>query len=251
MQLLFLFLAAFVAGAINSVAGGGTLLTFPTLLSIGVPPIAANATSTVALVPGSFSAFYGYRDEMRDSRREVLLFAIPSVIGGGVGALFVSRVGDRTFAALVPWLIFGATVLFAIQPAVKRWLESAAEHDERKRAPYVVVFQLLVSVYGGFFGAGMGILMLAALGFLGVRGIHRMNGVKNLAAVCINGVAAITFAILGRVRWGYAAWMAVAALLGGLIGAGMAKRMGERNVRRLVIGIGIAIGVAMLLRRRA
>jgi len=251
VQLLFLFLAAFVAGAINSVAGGGTLLTFPTLLSIGVPPIAANATSTVALVPGSFSAFYGYRDEMRDSRREVLLFAIPSVLGGVIGALSVSRVGDRTFAALVPWLIFGATVLFAIQPAVKRWLESAPEHDERKRAPYVVGFQLLVSIYGGFFGAGMGILMLAALGFLGVRGIHRMNGVKNLAAVCINGVAAITFAVLGRVRWGYAAWMALAALLGGLIGAGLAKRMGERNVRRLVIGIGVAIGIAMLLRRRA
>lgn len=251
MQFLILFLAAFVAGAVNSVAGGGTLLTFPTLLSIGVPPIMANATSTVALVPGSFSAFYGYRDEMRDSRREVLLFAVPSVIGGIIGALFVDRVGDRTFAALVPWLIFGATLLFAIQPVVKRWLEHVTPHDPAKRAPFVVVFQLVVAVYGGFFGAGMGILMLAALGFLGVRGIHRMNGVKNLAAVCINGVAAITFAVLGRVNWAYASLMAIAAVLGGLIGAGAAKRMGERNVRRLVIAIGVLIGAAMLVRQRA
>jgi len=250
VQLLFLFLAAFVAGAINSVAGGGTLLTFPTLLSIGVSPIAANATSTVALVPGSFSAFYGYRDEMKDSRREVLIFALPSLVGGVVGALFVNRVGDRTFATLVPWLIFTATLLFAVQPAVKRWLTTAEEHDPKRRAPFVIVFQLVVATYGGFFGAGMGILMLAALGFLGVRGIHRMNGVKNLAAVCINGVAAITFAVLGRVRWGYALWMAVAALLGGLVGAGLAKRMGEKNVRRLVIAIGAAIGIAMLVRRR-
>lgn len=250
MQLLFLFLAAFVAGAINSVAGGGTLLTFPTLLSIGVPPIAANATSTVALVPGSFSAFYGYRDEMKGSRREVLIFALPSLVGGVIGALFVDRVGDRTFAALVPWLIFTATLLFAVQPAVKRWLTTAEDHDPKRRAPFVIVFQLVVATYGGFFGAGMGILMLAALGFLGVRGIHRMNGVKNLAAVCINGVAAITFAVLGRVRFGYALWMAVAALLGGLVGAGLAKRMGEKNVRRLVIAIGAAIGIAMLVRRR-
>jgi uncharacterized membrane protein YfcA len=250
VQLLLLFLAAFTAGAVNSVAGGGTLLTFPTLLSIGVPPIAANATSTVALVPGSFSAFYGYRDEMRDSRREVLIFALPSVVGGVIGALFVNRVGDRTFAALVPWLIFTATLLFAIQPAVKRWLAHAGEHDFAKRAPFVIGFQLLVATYGGFFGAGMGILMLAALGFLGVRGIHRMNGVKNLAAVCINGVAAVTFALLGRVRWGYAAWMANAALLGGFLGAGLAKRMGERNVRRLVIAIGVGIGAAMLARQK-
>jgi uncharacterized membrane protein YfcA len=251
VQFLFLFLAAFVAGAVNSVAGGGTLLTFPTLLSIGVPPIAANATSTVALVPGSFSAFYGYRDEMKDSRREVLLFAVPSLIGGVIGALFVNRVGDRTFAALVPWLIFAATLLFAIQPAVRRWLEHAASHDPAKRAPFVVVFQLVVAIYGGFFGAGMGILMLASLGFLGVRGIHRMNGIKNLAAVCINGVAAITFAVLGRVHWTYAALMAIAAVLGGLIGAGAAKRMGERNVRRLVIATGVLIGAAMLVRQRA
>lgn len=249
MQLVLLCLAAFFAGAINSVAGGGTLLTFPTLLSIGVPPIAANATSTMALVPGSFAAFYGYRDELRDSRRELLWFAIPSLIGGVIGALFVDRVGDRTFARLVPWLIFSATALFAIQPLVKRWLEHVSPHDPKRRAPFAVLFQLVVSIYGGFFGAGMGILMLAAMGFLGLTNIHRMNGVKNFAAVCINGVAAITFALLGRVRWPLAIFMALAAIAGGLLGARTAKRVGEANVRRFVIAIGVAIGLAMILRR--
>jgi len=248
---LLLFLAAFVAGAVNSVAGGGTLLTFPTLLSLGIPPIAANATSTVALVPGSFAAFHGYRDEMKGSRREVIMFAVPSLIGGVIGALFVNRVGDRAFAKAVPWLIFTATALFAVQPLVRKWIEKAGPSNPARRAPFTIAFQLLVAVYGGFFGAGMGILMLAALGFLGVRGIHRMNGVKNFAAVCINGVASITFIVLGRVVWTHAAVMAVGAIAGGIGGAGVAKRVGEANVRRLVMAIGVAIGVLMLVRGRA
>lgn len=249
MYLILLAVAALVAGAINSVAGGGTLLTFPALLSIGVSPITANATSTVALVPGSFAAFWGYRDEMRDSRREVLWFAIPSLFGGIIGALLVHRVGDRTFARLIPWLIFGATGLFAVQPLVRSWLARVAPHDPGTRAPYAIAFQLIVAIYGGFFGAGMGILMLASMGYLGLTNIHRMNGVKNLAAVCINGVAAITFVVLGRVRWPLALLMAACAILGGVIGTRVAKRMGEANVRRAVVAIGIAIGLAMVVRR--
>lgn len=248
MQFLLLFFAAFLAGAVNSVAGGGTLLTFPALLSTGMAPIAANATSTLALVPGSFAAFYGYRDELTGSRREIVMFAVPSLIGGVIGALFVSRVGDRAFSRAVPWLIFSATALFALQPMVKRWVERAGPTEPARRVPFTVAFQLLVSIYGGFFGAGMGILMLAALGFLGVRGIHRMNGVKNFAAVCINGVAAITFVLLGRVVWTHAAVMAVGAIAGGVGGAGVAKKIGEANVRRLVIAIGAAIGLLMLAR---
>lgn len=251
MHFLLLFLAAFVAGAVNSVAGGGTLLTFPALLSVGIPPIAANATSTVALVPGSLAAFYGYRDEMQGSRREIVWFAVPSLVGGVIGALFVDRVGDRAFARAVPWLIFTATALFALQPLVKRWVERAGPSSPSRRLPFTVAFQLLVAVYGGFFGAGIGILMLAALGFLGVRGIHRMNGVKNFAAVCINGVAAVTFIALGRVVWSHAAVMAVGAIAGGVGGAGVARRLGEANVRRLVIAIGVAIGLLMLVRGRA
>ncbi len=253
MRLLLPFVAAFLAGAVNSVAGGGTLLTFPALLSAGLSPIAANATSTVALVPGSFAAFHGYRDELKGSGRSIALFAAPSLVGGVVGALFVHRVGDRTFARAVPWLILGATALFAAQPLVKRWVERSSrdEHGAEapvRRWPATLGFQFFVAVYGGFFGAGMGILMLAALGFLGVRGIHRQNGVKNFAAVCINGVAAITFASLGLVVWTDAAVMAIAAIAGGLGGAGAARRLGEANVRRLVVAIGLVLGAGMVAR---
>jgi uncharacterized membrane protein YfcA len=244
-----LAVAAFLAGAINSVAGGGTMLTFPALLAVGIPPIAANATSTVALVPGSFAAFHGYRDDLRDSRRELVAYAIPSAIGGLVGAFIVDRVGDKNFSRLVPWLIFTATALFAIQPIVRRWLDRRGETPAHHRLIVVALFQLVVSIYGGFFGAGMGILMLASLGFLGLRDIHRMNGVKNFAAVCINGVAAVTFFALGRVRLPIAALMAVFAIVGGRLGAGGAKKLGEKNVRRLVIGVGVTIGVAMLVRQ--
>lgn len=243
-----LALVAFVAGAINSVAGGGTLITFPTLLAVGIPPIAANATSTVALVPGSYAAFHGYRSDLRDSRRELVAFAVPSLVGGVIGALLVDRVGDATFRKLVPWLIFSATALFAIQPLVRRWLDRQGERPAHHRIALVMAFQLVVSVYGGFFGAGMGILMLASLGFLGLRDIHRMNGVKNFAAVCINGVAAITFFALGRVRIPIALAMAVFAMIGGFLGAGVAKKIGEKNVRRVVIGVGVAIGLMMLRR---
>ncbi|MGZ3417007.1 MAG: sulfite exporter TauE/SafE family protein [Polyangiales bacterium] len=249
LSYVLLAVAAFFAGAINSVAGGGTLLTFPALLAVGIPPIAANATSTVALVPGSYAAFHGYREDLRDSRRELVGYAIPSVIGGVLGAFLVDRVGDKTFAKLVPWLIFSATALFAIQPIVRRWLDSRGETRAHHRLAIVMAFQLVVSIYGGFFGAGMGILMLASLGFLGLRDIHRMNGVKNFAAVCINGVAAVTFFALGRVRLPIAALMAVFAIVGGFLGAGWAKKLGQENVRRVVIGVGVAIGAVMLARR--
>ncbi len=250
---MVLFAAALVAGAINSVAGGGTLLTFPSLLAFGVPPIAANATSTVALVPGSFSAFWGYRGDLKQGSRTLLAFAVPSVIGGVLGALFVNRIGDATFAKVVPWLIFGATALFVVQAPVRAWLlrrlerPAAGEHG-RGALVSVMLFQLAVATYGGFFGAGIGILMLATLGLLGLESIHRMNGVKNFAAVCINGVASITFIALGRVHWHLALLMAAGAIIGGQLGAHVAKRVGEKNVRRLVVVIGIAIGCWMLVR---
>lgn len=263
MHLLVLFVAAFLAGAINSVAGGGTLLTFPSLLAFGVPPIAANATSTLALVPGSFSAFWRYRGDLAGSSRTLLVFAVPSLIGGVLGAFAVDRVGDATFARLVPWLIFGATALFVLQAPIRAWMlrrmdaPHAPHAAGEQHAPgvnrstvAVMAFQLAVATYGGFFGAGMGILMLAALGLLGLESIHRMNGVKNFAAVCINGVAALTFVALGRVRWPLALLMAAGAVLGGWIGAGAAKKLGEKRVRAVVVVIGVGIGIYMLARDR-
>ena len=252
LHLFLLFLAATVAGAINSAAGGGTLLTFPALLAAGVSPVLANGTSTVALAPGSLSAFWGYRHEIGHDRRYLLWMGLVSVVGGVLGALLVDKAGDTLFSHLVPLLIFGATALFIVQDPVRRWLarRGVAGLDAKGDTPSPrfplgpMVFQFFVALYGGFFGAGIGILMLAALGMMGLDNIHRMNGIKNFAAVCINGVAAVTFAALGRVEWKLALLMAVGAVIGGYGGAGLARRVGQANVRRFVIAIGLTIGLS-------
>ncbi len=256
LHLALLFLAALAAGAINSVAGGGTLLTFPALLAMGVPSVAANATNAVALVPGSVSAYWGYRGEMGRSRQDLLMLAVPSLFGGVLGAVLAVRVGDAVFNHLVPWLILGATFLFLVQDPVRKWLDAKQgdKRDQTKGSSFGLsgmIFQFFVAVYGGFFGAGIGILMLALLGFLGQTNIHRMNGLKNFAAICINGVGAATFIFFGRVHWPLAIVMAAGALIGGFGGAGLARRIGQENVRRSVVAIGLTFGVYTLWKQFA
>jgi uncharacterized membrane protein YfcA len=255
LHLALLLLAALAAGAINSVAGGGTLLTFPVLLSVlgNVPngSVIANGTSTVALVPGSLSAFWGYKGEVAGQKRSLWEMAVPSLLGGLVGAYLATHVSSVIFSRLVPWLIFGATFLFLIQDPVRRWINRGGSADTPAAGPKPLgvggmVFQFFVAVYGGFFGAGIGILMLAALGFLGQTNIHRMNGLKNFAAICINGVGAITFIVYKRVDWPLALLMMAMAILGGYGGAGLAKRVGQANVRRFVIAIGLVFGAYTL-----
>lgn len=254
MHLVLLIIASFVAGSINSIAGGGTLLTFPSLLAAHVPSVAANATSTVALVPGSLSAFWGYRKSSRANVADILWFAVPSLIGGTLGALFLVRGGEHFFNRLVPWLLFGAVGLFMAQEPVRRYAERRlpASEDERatvaKRRIWTALLQLLIAVYGGFFGAGIGILMLATMGFMGLSDIHEMNRLKNISATVINGVAGITFALAGEVRWSLAGIMALAAVLGGYWGADVAQKIGQVWVRRVVVGIGLSIGLYTLLR---
>ena len=250
---MVLFTAAFCAGGVNSIAGGGTLLTFPALLSAGVPAVTANATSTMALVPGSMSAFWGYRNEIRGEGRLLAAMAVPSLIGGVVGAVTADRVGDAIFAKLAPLLVLGATVLFMAQDPIRRWSARFATpgQGDRRGLPHLAAvsgFQLLVALYGGFFGAGIGILMLASLALLGLTDIHRMNGLKNLAAVCINGLAAITFTLAGRVDWRYALVMMTGGVLGGFAGAGMAKKLGQVVVKRMVVAIGLTISAVLLVR---
>jgi len=250
---LMLFGAAFLAGIVNSMAGGGTLLTFPALLSAGLPAVTANATSTVALVPGSLSAFWGYRSEVQGEGRLLAAMALPSLLGGTLGALAADRVGDVLFGKLAPLLVLGATLLFMSQEPLRRWSRSVpglgrAGGSELRALGAIAGFQLLVALYGGFFGAGIGILMLAALGLLGLRDIHRMNGLKNIAAVCINGLAALTFAVCGRVNWPIASFMIVGGVAGGYTGAGLARRLGQEAVRRFIVLIGLLISLYLFLR---
>jgi len=252
-QIPVVFLAAFVAGMINSVAGGGTLVSFPTLIWIGRDPIVANVTNTVALWPGSLGGMLGFRRELQGTGRWMGLLALPSLLGGLVGAVLLLATPSRTFATIVPYLILFATILFAVQEPITRALRAAgihaATHPHRTWWLGAAAFQFLVAVYGGYFGAGIGILMLAALGLLGLTDIYQMNGLKNFFAMCINAVAAVYFVVWGAVNWHDAIVMAFGAIAGGLGGARLARRLGRQFVRRTVIAIGFFMAASLLYKR--
>jgi uncharacterized membrane protein YfcA len=240
---LAIFAAAVAAGAINAVAGGGTLVTVPVMIWLGIPAKLANTTNAVALWPGSLASAWGYRRELRDADRGLVALVVPSLAGGILGAMLLEWTPTAVFDRLIPALIFFATCLFMAQEPVQRRFNLAQTH----RA-WAFVFQFGVGIYGGYFGAGIGILMLAALGLLGYTNIHQMNGVKNLLATCINGVASAFFVIAGLVLWSEAAVMAAGAVVGGVGGAHLARRASQRTVRRIVVAIGFGMAVSLMLR---
>lgn len=246
-EVLPLFGAAVIAGGVNSIAGGGTLLTFPTLVAVGVGELVANATSTCALVPGSAAAAWGYANQLAGRRRTVLALCTPSLVGGAIGAYLTRVAGVRLFGQLVPWLVLAATLLFVVQEPLARRLGRRAGPPRSLLA--IALFQFVVAIYGGFFGAGMGILILAALAQLGWTDVHEMNALKNVIAVCINGVAALTFMALGLIVWPLAGIMALGAMLGGYGGAKLARRVGRKTVRRAIIAIGFAIAAWMFVKQ--
>jgi len=246
---LIAFAAAFLAGAINSVAGGGTLISVPTLVWLGIPAINANATSTIALLPGSLGGVFGYRRELAVADPRLFALIAPSLIGGLTGAILLHVTPADVFERIIPALILFATILFMAQEPIQRRFNLAAMHHSRSHwLSWTMVFQLVVGIYGGYFGAGIGIMMLAALSLMGHTDIHQMNGVKNLLAVCVNGIAAFYLAFTGLVFWPDAGLMAVGAIAGGVLGAGAARRLGRRAVRRIVVVIGFSMSLAMFLR---
>jgi uncharacterized membrane protein YfcA len=244
------FIAAFLAGAINSVAGGGTLLTFPSLVWVGLPSTLANATSTVAIWPGSLGGVWGYRRDLPGLPKSTYALIVPGVLGGIVGAVLLVLTPTAFFDRLIPLLIMFATVLFMVQEPVQRAIKTTGKAHAGSRGWLIgaMLFQFLVSVYGGYFGAGMGILMLAAFGIMGLTDIHQMNGLKNLLGLSINGIAALYFIWQGIVSWPYVIVMAVAAMLGAVWGAGMARRIGPKAVRRIVIVVGFTMAISLLFR---
>jgi uncharacterized membrane protein YfcA len=239
---LLLLASALAAGIINAVAGGGTLLTFPALLRI-LDPVTANATSTVALVPGSLAGAWGYRSEVGQSSRWLILLAPSCILGGAVGSLLVTRLDPHIFEVLIPWLILGAAVIFMAQPVITRLIGITHEerHPSRAMQAGVIGFQFLVAAYGGYFGAGIGILMLSALGLMGLGDIHRMNALKTVLAAIINAVSVVVFVWDDKVRWSYGLSMAVAAVAGGYLGARVARRLDCNLVRWIVIAIGFGL----------
>lgn len=242
--LALLALAALAAGACNSVAGGGTLLTFPALTAV-VTEAVANATSTIALLPGSMAGAWGYRREVNHNKRLVLTLLAPSLAGGLLGALLVVWY-PKQFASLIPWLILTAALLFLIQPIISRLLRKRQAHSQTQAGvgttAGVIVFQFFVALYGGYFGAGIGILMLASLGLMSVGDIHKMNGVKTVLASMINAASVAVFlATPGIIHWRYAAVMAVGAILGGYLGARTARKLPAVYVRYAVIVIAFGL----------
>jgi uncharacterized protein len=245
-QIAASFAGAFTAGAINSVAGGGTLVSFPALVWLGVPSVVANATNTVAMWPGSMGSLWGYREEMKTVDRRMLLLIVPSLVGGILGALLLRITPAAVFDRLVPFLIFFATLLFLAQEPIQKRFKSG---QQTKNWIYGALgFQFAVALYGGYFGAGIGILMLAALSIMGLTDIHQMNGLKNIFASCINGIAAIYFIFSGLVSWPYALVMIAGAVGGGYLGAGAARKIGRSAVRKIVVGVGFTMTAALFIR---
>ena len=245
--------AAFAAGAINSIAGGGTLLTFPVLIWLGLDPKVANGTSTVALWPGLFGGLYGYRNELENSSTILFRLGLTSIIGGALGALLLIRTPSRVFANLVPFLILFATLLFMSHGVINQRLRVGSLDDKPMGLWWTgaIIFQFFSAMYGGYFGAGNGILMLAAMGVLGLNELHRANGIKNFLGICINSIAVLLFSLGGLVVWEDALVMAGGALAGGYFGASMAQRVGQVWVRRAIVLIGLIIFVVMAVRLRA
>jgi len=243
-EILGLIVAGAAAGAVNAVAGGGTLLTFPTLLAFGTPPIVANATSTLALVVGTAGGVFGYRRQLESVKPWLWRFVPVSLLGGWIGSWLLTHTSDSTFSKLVPFLILFATVLFLAQGAFRRFagLDQRGEVHSTHHAIWgAIAFQFAVAIYGGYFGAGIGILMLASLGFIGLTNIHEMNALKTVLGSLINVVAAAWFIYSGLIHWPRAGVMTLGALAGYFIGAHYAQRIPQVRVRQLITAIGFII----------
>lgn len=242
------FVIAAAAGAMNSIAGGGTILTYPVIFALVGDGKVANITSTLGLWPGSLGGAWGYRREMAPHLRRFAPFFLISFLGGGLGGLLLLLTRSATFEKLVPLLILGATLAFMAQSLISDWLaRRRAPEAPASRARWlgVVLLQLAVAVYGGYFGAGIGIMMLALLGFLGLSNIYQMNGLKNLGGLCINGPATLLFILADRwqqptIHWPVAGAMAVGGILGGYFCVGLARRVGQKLARQIIIGVGLA-----------
>ena len=246
-SILWLCLAALAAGCVNSLAGGGTLLTFPTLTAAlafygrDEAVVLANATSTVALVPGALAGAWGYRSELKPVRHWLTILVWPSLLGGLIGSLLLTRLDPHYFAVVVPWLLLSAAVVFLCDTIWGRNRKPHAESRTRLAHFGLVAAQFVIGIYGGYFGAGIGILMLTALALMGVGDIHAMNSLKTILNACINGVSVVVFIVDKKVEWQCVLPMALAAIAGGYLGARLALRVKPRVVRWIVIAIGFGL----------
>jgi uncharacterized membrane protein YfcA len=251
-EIAWLCLMAALGGGINALAGGGTLLTFPALVAVltaahpiltDAAKVLANGTSTVALFPASLAALWGYRRDYATYAQWTRKLLPASLVGGTVGALLVTQLPAKLFAALVPWLILVAASLFTLQPLIAKRLGIGEPHapPEGRTIVGVMLFQFFVGIYGGYFGAGIGILMLSALAMMGLADIHAMNGLKSLLGSAINGSAVVIFILTDKVEWKIAGLMALAGCLGAFLAAHYGRRLPRTWVRGFVICVGFTL----------
>jgi hypothetical protein len=238
-QLSLLFLAAVAAGGMNAVAGGGSFFTFPTLLFVGVPPIPANATNTVAVWPGTLASIGAYRRRLGEVREKLLAFSAVSLLGGSAGAWLLLMTPESTFERLIPFLMGVATAIFASSGRINQWLRRRERRALIDRPLLVLALQVVIAVYGGYFGGGMGFMMLALLALSGMEDIHHMNMLKLVMGSAINGIAVAIFVAAGAVVWLAALVMVAGAMAGGYGGALLIQRIDPTWVRRFVIGVGV------------
>lgn len=243
------FAAAFLAGSINSVAGGGTLISFPTLIWLGMPSVIANATSTVAIWPGSLGSIWGFRRELGHTDKQMRKLLLPGMVGAAGGAWLLRVTSSKTFDHIVPFLILFAVLLFMVQAPIQERLKTAEPENRRtgKWMAFATFALLLVGLYGGYFGAGISIMNLSILGILGMTDILEMNALTSLFSLCINAIAIVFFVFAGLIDWPYVPVMAVGAIIGGYGAAGVARRIGRVMVRRFVVAVGLTIAITMFV----
>ncbi len=247
---LLLFTTAFVAGGLNAVAGGGSFVTFPMLIFTGLSPIAANATNNTALWVASLASARAYRRDLDIERPTMLILSITSLLGGLLGSIALLYTTPDIFKNLIPYLLLFATCVFIFGESCKKWLQSLILGSSPKPIPlvYLVIAQLFISIYGGFFGAGIGILMLSTLTFFNLKNIHAMNAVKTFLGTFINGIAIVPFLFAGIIAWHQAILMAVGGSLGGYVIASSARKVSPQIIRRFVSIVAISMTVYFFVR---
>jgi uncharacterized protein len=249
-EYLLVALAAVAAGAVNALAGGGTLITFPTLVWMGLPAVTANVTNTVALVPGYLGATMAQFKDIRDQKKRLWMLLPAGALGGLIGGLLLLNTGEKVFRALIPFLILLASGLLALQDPLRAWLQRRIAKHNAQKIPeaWAILPVALAGIYGGYFGAGLSVIVLAVLGLTMDDSLTRLNGLKQLVGFSVNATAALLFVFSGKVVWSVALVMAVGALIGGALGGRLAGRIAPSTLRWTVVTIGVVIAIIYLIR---
>jgi uncharacterized membrane protein YfcA len=250
LHYVLIALAALAAGFVNAIAGGGTLITFPVMTAVGIPAVAANVTNTVALCPGFLGATFGQRRDLVGQERRMLLTIPAGITGGIVGGVLLLNTEEQLFRSLIPYLILAAAALLAAQDGLRAWLvkrnaQHGTGHGSNVRA---AVFLGLAAIYGGYFGAGLGVIMLAVMGLVLDDTLTRLNALKLVMALVINVAAAVFFVFSGQVIWSAAGVMAVGAIVGGAIGGQFASRIAPRTLRNVIVILAVVVSAIYLIK---